>query len=96
MVGFALSSRLRGKHARFVVRKPNAAQLAQIAELVDRGAIRPMVGRTYPLERVAEAHRGIETGRTRGKIVLDLRFSPRSLRAGKEPSPKPDLGSFPR
>jgi NADPH:quinone reductase-like Zn-dependent oxidoreductase len=72
MVRFGLSSRLAGKRSSFVVRKPDGAQLAQIAALVDRGVIRAIVDRTYPLARVADAHRAIETGRTRGKIVLDL------------------------
>jgi NADPH:quinone reductase-like Zn-dependent oxidoreductase len=72
MLGFALSTRLRGKRASFVVRRPSGATLARIAELVDRGAIRPIVERTFPLERIADAHRALETGRTRGKIVVDL------------------------
>ena len=77
MLRLKLSSRLLGKRAGFVVRKPDGAQLARIAELVDARIIRPVVERALPLERVADAHRAIETGRTRGKIVLDL-----SLAAG--------------
>ncbi|HEV7555207.1 MAG TPA: NADP-dependent oxidoreductase, partial [Kofleriaceae bacterium] len=38
-----LSSRLRGKPATVVVRKPDGEQLALIGELVDRGAITPIV-----------------------------------------------------
>jgi NADPH:quinone reductase-like Zn-dependent oxidoreductase len=72
MLWFRLSSRLRRKRARFVVRRPDGRQLAQIADLVDRHAIEPVVERTFPLEQIAEAHRAIETGRTRGKIVIDL------------------------
>jgi NADPH:quinone reductase-like Zn-dependent oxidoreductase len=72
MLRLKLSSRLLGKRAGFVVRKPDGAQLARIAELVDAGSIRAVVERAYPLERVADAHRAIETGRTRGKVVLDL------------------------
>jgi len=67
-----LSSRLRGKPATVVVRKPNGDQLAEIAELVERGAIIPIVEQTFPLDDIALAHRALETGRTRGKIVIDL------------------------
>ena len=67
-----LSSRMRGKPATLVVRTPDGAALAQIAELVERGAISPIVENTFPLDRIADAHRALETGRTRGKIVIDL------------------------
>ena len=67
-----ITSRLAARPASVVVRKPSGAQLAEIAALVDRGAIRPIVERTFPLDQVAEAHRALETGRTRGKLVLDL------------------------
>ena len=38
-------------------------------------AMHLIVERTYPLERISEADRAIETGRTRGKIVMDLTLS---------------------
>lgn len=69
---FGVSSRLRGRRANVVVRRPDGEQLARIAALVDAGAIEPVVERTYALAEVAEAHRALETGRTRGKIVLDV------------------------
>lgn len=73
MLCFGVGSRLAGKRVGFVVRKPDGAQLAEIADLAQSGAIRPIVERTYPLEAIADAHRAQETGRTRGKIVIDLR-----------------------
>ncbi len=66
------ASRLAGKPASVVVRRPSGAQLAEIAALVDAGAITPVVERTFSLEHVADAHRAVETGRTRGKIVLEI------------------------
>jgi NADPH2:quinone reductase len=44
--------------------------LTSIARLVDRGLLRPHVSATFPLERVAEAHRQIEPGRTIGKLAV--------------------------
>ncbi len=46
-----------------------AAMLALVDELPDW---RPVVGKTFPLERAAEAHDWLEAGRTRGKIVLEI------------------------
>jgi NADPH:quinone reductase-like Zn-dependent oxidoreductase len=51
---------------------PEAAQLERIAALVDSGDLRPVVSALLPLEEAPEAHRRIETHRTRGKIVLEV------------------------
>jgi NADPH:quinone reductase-like Zn-dependent oxidoreductase len=52
--------------------RPDAAQLQEIAGLVDDGHVRPIASHVLPLERAADAHRQSETRRTRGKIVLDV------------------------
>jgi NADPH2:quinone reductase len=46
------------------------AILTSIARLVDRGLLRPHVSATYPLDRLADAHRQIETGQTIGKLSV--------------------------
>ena len=38
--------------------------------LLDRGEVRPIVHAEFPLERAADAHRELESGRVIGKIVL--------------------------
>ena len=50
--------------------QPNAAQLAEIGRLIDDGKVRPVVTRTFPLARAAEAQEALEKGHIRGKIVL--------------------------
>ncbi|MEU0845247.1 NADP-dependent oxidoreductase [Streptomyces sp. NPDC005962] len=52
--------------------EPDAAALTAIAGLVDSGAVRVEVERTFALEQAAEAHRLGETNRTRGKLVLEV------------------------
>jgi NADPH2:quinone reductase len=49
------------------------AILSSLAKLVDGGLIRPHVSAVFPLERLADAHRQIETGRTIGKIAIVVR-----------------------
>ncbi|MBA1329961.1 hypothetical protein QQ73_01785 [Candidatus Endoriftia persephone str. Guaymas] len=44
--------------------------LEQCAELADSGKLDLRVSRVMPLEEAAEAHRLVEAGHTRGKIVL--------------------------
>jgi NADPH:quinone reductase-like Zn-dependent oxidoreductase len=54
----------------FVFTSPDTARLATIASLVERGQLRPVIGAELPLQEAAEAHRRIESGGVRGKIVL--------------------------
>jgi NADPH2:quinone reductase len=46
--------------------------LASLARLVDRGLLYAHVSARFPLDRLADAHRQIETGRTIGKIAVQV------------------------
>jgi NADPH:quinone reductase-like Zn-dependent oxidoreductase len=48
----------------------SADRLRALVDLWRRGALRVQVSRALPLERAAEAHREVEAGHVRGKIVL--------------------------
>ncbi|KJS52531.1 alcohol dehydrogenase [Streptomyces rubellomurinus subsp. indigoferus] len=50
--------------------RPDGAKLAELAAVVDRGALTVEVARTFPLERTAEAFDASRTGHTRGKLVV--------------------------
>ncbi|GIE88442.1 NADPH:quinone reductase [Actinoplanes regularis] len=50
----------------------SAARLAELADLHTRGQLRVHVRATYPLERAADAHRDVETGHGRGKVVITM------------------------
>ena len=62
--GFYLGRLLR--HRPELVREATA----ELVELWEQGAIRPVVGARFPLEEAAEAHRLIEERRHVGKVVL--------------------------
>lgn len=47
--------------------------LTQIADLIDKGKVKVIVSKVYPLTEVAEAHRESETKHIRGKLVLEIR-----------------------
>jgi NADPH:quinone reductase-like Zn-dependent oxidoreductase len=49
---------------------PDGSTLAIISRLLDSGDLRVHVDRVFDLDQTAEAHRMIERGHTRGKIVL--------------------------
>jgi len=48
-------------------------RLAQLAELVDKGFVKPHIHQVFPLADVRQAHTLSQAGHTRGKIVLQVR-----------------------
>jgi NADPH2:quinone reductase len=58
----------------YVMSKPqvNREIGAAVNQLVDAGAIRPIVGQRFPLERAADALKVLDERRATGKIVLDV------------------------
>jgi len=51
----------------------NGDRVRLLADLLASRKLRPVVAEVYPLERVADAHRRLETGHSGGKIVLRVR-----------------------
>ena len=63
----------RGVAVSLVTRRPSGKTLGELMRLVDTGALKPVIDRVFPLSEAAEAHRYLETGRARGKVVLSVR-----------------------
>lgn len=57
----------------FLFMKPSGKQLSKIKDLVEQGRIRPVVDRVYRLEEAQEAIQYVETGRAKGKVVLEVK-----------------------
>jgi NADPH:quinone reductase-like Zn-dependent oxidoreductase len=55
---------------------PDAATLAVIARLIDSGDVHVHVDRVFPLSEAGAAHRALEGGHTRGKLVLQVASLP--------------------
>ena len=53
--------------------QPNAEQLTEIAGLIDKGHVKPVVTEVLPMADVAKAHEMSETEHVRGKIVLEVK-----------------------
>ncbi len=51
---------------------PTAPLLAELGRWVATGAVRPQVDRVFPLADIAAAHRALERGGVRGKIVVEV------------------------
>jgi NADPH2:quinone reductase len=48
-----------------------AEAVTELMDLIAGGAIRPVLGDTYPLDRAADAHRALLDRSSVGKLVLD-------------------------
>ena len=66
----ALLSPFVGQRLGFFVNRENAADLAALADLVEAGAVTPLVDRVYPLAETAAAVRHLVDGRATGKVVV--------------------------
>lgn len=57
----------------FVFIQLRADWLAEIGQLIDAGQVKPIVDAVFPLSQAAEAHLMSQSGRTRGKIVFQVK-----------------------
>lgn len=69
MVADAAAAGVRATGFRVV---PDGSTLAVISRLIESSAVRVYVDRVFDLAEAAEAHRVIEAGHTRGKLVLKV------------------------
>ena len=54
----------------YVTPEEKQAGVARLFAMIDSGAVSPEIGRTFPLEEAAAAHRAIEAGETSGSTIL--------------------------
>jgi alcohol dehydrogenase len=66
-----LAARAGGRY-RYLFMHPDGAQLRELASLVDAGKLRPVLDKVFPLDQIAEAFAHLESGRTVGKIVIQM------------------------
>jgi NADPH:quinone reductase-like Zn-dependent oxidoreductase len=65
-------AKVRGVNYSFLFMRASGDQLREIGRLVDSGIIRPVVDRVFPFESTSEAMAYLETGRAKGKVVLQV------------------------
>ena len=61
-----------GQRLRPVVSTENGADLEELRELIESGAVTPVVGRTFGLTEAADAMRYLEQGHPAGKVVITV------------------------
>ncbi|EGU32471.1 quinone oxidoreductase [Vibrio ichthyoenteri ATCC 700023] len=65
-------AQLLGFDATGMLVDPNPQQLDTMLYMVSIGLLKTEIYQIYPMDKVVEAHKQMETGHTRGKILLDM------------------------
>ena len=69
------SEELANEHnvkAAFVFIDPSSRILRELNILVENDQLLPLIEHRFPLEQIADAHLQSQSGRTRGKIIIDV------------------------
>ena len=61
-----------GVTAAFVFIEPSSRILGELNALVEADKLTPLIEHRFSLEQIVEAHQQSESGRTRGKIIIDV------------------------
>jgi NADPH:quinone reductase-like Zn-dependent oxidoreductase len=70
--GLRWRARRHGVTYRYLFMHPSGAELAELAALVERGALRVVMDQTFPFERIGDAMAHLESGRAKGKVVVQM------------------------
>jgi NADPH:quinone reductase-like Zn-dependent oxidoreductase len=65
-------SRSAGKKVKFAVSENTREGLEQIVGLIESGVLRPVVDQVYPMDRIADAHRHVESRHKRGSVIVAM------------------------
>lgn len=71
--GIRRKARRRRVSYSFLFMRANGTQLGEMTPLLEAGVIRPVIDRVFPFEGTNDALAYIETGRSRGKVVVKVR-----------------------
>jgi NADPH:quinone reductase-like Zn-dependent oxidoreductase len=71
------AQRLLTEHGRYVSThtspvKEKQEYLSLIRELAEKGRIKAVIDRVYPLEKIQEAHAYVESGRKKGNVLIQV------------------------
>jgi NADPH:quinone reductase-like Zn-dependent oxidoreductase len=61
-----------GRKVMFPIPKHDQEMVGYLKELIETGELQPVIDRTYPLDRIVEAYRYVDTGEKVGNVVISL------------------------
>jgi len=72
IIGATLRPSRAGRKVLTGVNATRTEDLVLLGTLAESGALRPVIDRTYPLARIADAHAHVDTGHKKGSVVITL------------------------
>ena len=71
-IPWIFSSLYANKKAKFILAKPRSKDLSAIATLFEKSVVTVNIEKEYSMEKVDEAFSRIQTGRVRGKLIIEV------------------------
>lgn len=68
-----ISPLISRKKAKIHLAKPNYRDLDFLRVVMEEEKLKPVIEKCYPLDQIIQAHRHVEGGRTKGKIVIEIK-----------------------
>ena len=79
-----LGQLMGGKRGKTHMANPNEADLNFIRELIEAENLKPVIEKRFSLEQIVGAHRHVQNGHTKGKVVVDVIHNGQNIHFSKE------------